>query len=186
LTVPRAAFLWFLVCIFFLVVGGGLYRARAQESPRAPPPREVPFLGGAFTTGQAVQRAPPKTTGLPLAGPDQARSLRLSPSRESFFRRNPEQLGSEHGPGEHADWGGGVGGSNRRSSKRLFALMAHLLQQTGFKEAFHPSLCTPAQGPLAASQPTFSGPPGISKTGLLSWKFRLCLRPAPSSGEQDR
>jgi hypothetical protein len=25
----------------------------------------------AFTTGQASQRAPPKTTGLPLAGPDQ-------------------------------------------------------------------------------------------------------------------
>jgi hypothetical protein len=109
LTVPRAAFLFFLFCLFFLVVGGGLYTARAQESPRAPPPREVPFLGGAFTTGQAAQRAPPKTTGLPLAGPDQARSLRLSPSRESFFRRNPEQLGSEHGPGEHADWGGGGG-----------------------------------------------------------------------------
>jgi hypothetical protein len=33
-------------------------------------------LGGAFTTCQAAQRAPQKTTGLPLAGPDQARSLR--------------------------------------------------------------------------------------------------------------
>jgi hypothetical protein len=29
------------------------------------------FGGGAFTTGQAAQRAPQKTTGLPLAGPDQ-------------------------------------------------------------------------------------------------------------------
>jgi hypothetical protein len=31
------------------------------------------FWGGAFTTEQAAQRAPQKTTGLPLAGPDQAR-----------------------------------------------------------------------------------------------------------------
>jgi hypothetical protein len=48
-------------------------------------PRPVPFFlggGGAFTTGQATQHAPQKTTGLPLAGPDQARSLRLSPSRQ--------------------------------------------------------------------------------------------------------
>jgi hypothetical protein len=34
----------------------------------------------AFAAGQAAQHAPQKTTGLPLAGPDQARSLRLCPS----------------------------------------------------------------------------------------------------------
>jgi hypothetical protein len=45
------------------------------------------YLGGAFTTGQAAQRAPQKPTGLPLAGRDQARSLRLSPSRSAACRR---------------------------------------------------------------------------------------------------
>jgi hypothetical protein len=43
------------------------------------------------TTGQAAQRAPQKTTGLPLAGPDQARSLRLSPSRSTACRRDPRR-----------------------------------------------------------------------------------------------
>jgi len=54
------------------------------------------FLGGAFTAGQAAQRAPPKTTGLPLAGPDQARSLRLSPSRSTACRRDPCRHRTQH------------------------------------------------------------------------------------------
>jgi hypothetical protein len=48
------------------------------------------FLWGrAFTTGQAAQRAPKKNTGLPLAGPGQARSLRLSPSRSYCLSTRP-------------------------------------------------------------------------------------------------
>jgi hypothetical protein len=54
------------------------------------------FGGGASTTGQAVQRAPPKNTGLPLAGPDQARSLRLSPSRSTACRRDPRRRRTHH------------------------------------------------------------------------------------------
>jgi hypothetical protein len=54
------------------------------------------LLGGAFTTGQAAQRAPQKTTGLPLAGPDQARSLRLSPSRSTACRRDPRRHRTQH------------------------------------------------------------------------------------------
>jgi hypothetical protein len=54
------------------------------------------FWGGAFTTGQAAQRAPPKTTGLPLAGPDHARSLRLSPSRSTACRRDPRRRRAQH------------------------------------------------------------------------------------------
>jgi hypothetical protein len=53
-------------------------------------------LGGAFTTGQAAQRAPQKTTGLPLAGPDQARSLRLSPSRSTACLRDPRRHRTQH------------------------------------------------------------------------------------------
>jgi hypothetical protein len=55
------------------------------------------FWGGASTRGQAAQRASlPKTTDLPLAGPDQARSLRLSPSRFTACRRDPRRRRTQH------------------------------------------------------------------------------------------
>jgi hypothetical protein len=54
------------------------------------------IAGGAFTTGQAAQRAPQKNTGLPLAGPDQARSLCLSPSRSTACRRDPRRRRTQH------------------------------------------------------------------------------------------
>jgi hypothetical protein len=58
-------------------------------------------LGVFFGEGlslQAKQRSapPPKTTGLPLAGPDQARSLRLSPSRSTACRRDPRRRRTQH------------------------------------------------------------------------------------------
>jgi hypothetical protein len=54
------------------------------------------FLGRAFTTCQAAQRAPQKTTGLPLSGPDQARGLRLSPSRSTASRRDLRRRRTQH------------------------------------------------------------------------------------------
>jgi hypothetical protein len=62
--------------------------------------RESPFflfLGGAFAIGQAAQRAHQKnTTDLPLAGPDQAQSLRLSPSRSIAGRCDPRRRRTQH------------------------------------------------------------------------------------------
>jgi hypothetical protein len=71
------------ICFF---CGGGLY---------------IYYASGAFTTVlslQAKQRSarPPKATGLPLAGPDQARSLRLSPSRSTACRRDPRRRRTQH------------------------------------------------------------------------------------------
>jgi hypothetical protein len=61
------------------------------QSPITPMPSNPVvglFFGRGFTTGQAAQRPPKKNTDLPLAGPGQARSLRLSPSRSTACRRD--------------------------------------------------------------------------------------------------
>jgi hypothetical protein len=59
----------------------------------------VRFFFGEGLSLQAKQRSVPpqkKTTGLPLAGPDQARSLRLSPSRSTACRRDPRRHRTQH------------------------------------------------------------------------------------------
>jgi hypothetical protein len=72
---------------------GGLHHwfARPGEATA-----EFFVLLGAIPSGEAAQRAPPKTTGLPLAGPDQARSLRPPPSRSTACRRDPRRRRTQH------------------------------------------------------------------------------------------
>jgi hypothetical protein len=54
------------------------------------------FLGRGFNYRPSSAARPPKNTGLPLAGPDQARSPRLSPSRSTACRRDPRRRRAQH------------------------------------------------------------------------------------------
>jgi hypothetical protein len=79
----------------------GPHHSTRQLPPRAPPasnwPGRLYFFGRGFCYSQAaVQRAPQKTTDLPLAGPDQARSLHLSPRRSTAGRRDPRRRRTQH------------------------------------------------------------------------------------------
>jgi hypothetical protein len=75
-----------------------------QGGVGCPGPGHLPRHGAslsclASTIGQAAQRPPPppqKNTDLPLAGPDQARGLRLSPSRSTAGRRDPRRRRTQH------------------------------------------------------------------------------------------
>jgi hypothetical protein len=95
------------------------------------------FLGGAFTTREAAQRAPQKPTGLPLAGPDQARSLRISPRRSFFWGGGCRE--SPFGPPMacqrvvSAAWGGEAAATDLKTAllRFYFGGGAVVLQATG-------------------------------------------------------
>jgi hypothetical protein len=62
-----------------------------------PHPQFLSFFLRFLVLGQTSSAAPPpKTTGLPLAGPDQARSPRLCPSRSTACRRDPRRRRTQH------------------------------------------------------------------------------------------
>jgi hypothetical protein len=66
-------------------------RLEAKTRPtilfRAAATHRILFFGRGF---------PKKNTGLPLAGPDQARGLSLSPSRSTACRRDPRRCRTQH------------------------------------------------------------------------------------------